>query len=56
MYYLPELRWRLPERRDDGGRRVGEPREHEPDDEHRVVEVEEVVDAVGHHQPGYRVP
>ncbi|TVU48215.1 hypothetical protein EJB05_07844, partial [Eragrostis curvula] len=43
-------------RRDDGRRRVGEPGEHEPDDEHRVVEVEEVVDAVGHHHGGHRVP
>jgi hypothetical protein len=40
---------RVPERPDDGGMRVGEPGEHEPDDEHRVVEVEEVADTVGYH-------
>jgi hypothetical protein len=39
---------RVPERPDYGGRRVGEPGEHEPDDEHRVVEFEEV-DTAGHH-------
>lgn len=41
------------EGRDDGGRGVGEPGEHEPDDEHGVVEAEEAVDAVGHHHPGH---
>lgn len=46
----------VPERGDHRRRSVGEPGQHQPDHEQGVVDVQEIGDAVGHHEARHRVP